>query len=258
MRRLGLTLVLLGGLAAGCSTVPARFAPTDPLPAARFSYQPLDAALRAHVTEGQVNYSGFAADTRFATYRGQLARVNPDEFKARSDKLAFWINTYNALAIQGVLEGDSPFTASGKYRYFIKRTFTVGGGALNLWGLEHRLLIPLGEPRVHFAINCASWSCPKLQSQAYLPDTLDRQLDTAAHQFINDPQRNHFDRVQKTAHLSMIFKWYDDEFETAAGSVLKYIARYVDDPLLARELALDTYAIRYLPYDWSLNGTPPR
>lgn len=257
MIRLASVLILFG-LAGGCSTVPERFAPADPVPAARFSYQSLDAALRAHVTEGQVNYPGFAADARFTTYRGQLARVNPDEFKTRADKLAFWINTYNALAIQGILEGDSPFTATGKYRYFIKRTFTVGGGALNLWGLEHKLLIPLGEPRVHFAINCASWSCPKLQSQAYLPNTLDRQLDAAARDFINDPQRNRFDRAQKTAHLSMIFKWYDDEFETAAGSVLKYIARYVDDPLLARELALDAYAIRYLPYDWSLNGTPPR
>ena len=258
MTRLGLTLVFLGGLAGGCSTVPERFAPADPLPAARFSYQPLDAALRAHVSEGQVHYPGFAADARFASYLGQLARVNPDEFKTRADKLAFWINAYNALAIQGILENDSPFTATGKYRYFIKRTFTVGGGALNLWGLEHRLLIPLEEPRVHFAIVCASWSCPRLQSHVYLPDALDRQLDTAARQFINDPQRNRFDRVQKTAHLSMIFKWYDDEFEAAAGSVLKYVARYVNDTALALDLEQGGYAVEYLPYDWSLNGTPPR
>lgn len=256
MTRLRWMLVLLVGLAGGCSTVPERFAPADPLPAARFSHQPFDAVLRVHVRDGQVDYPGFAADTRFATYLAQLERVNPDEFTARADKLAFWINAYNALAIQGILEGDSPFTATGKYRYFIKRTFTVGGGALNLWGLEHKLLIPLGEPRVHFAINCASLSCPVLQPQVYRPGTLDQQLDAAARQFINDPQRNRFDRTQKTAHLSMIFKWYDDEFETAAGSALKYIARYVDDPLLAREL--DTYTVRYLPYDWSLNGTPPR
>lgn len=256
MTHLRLALVLLGGLAGGCSTVPERFAPADPLPAARFSHQPFDAALRAHVRGGQVNYPGFAADAGFAAYLAQLERVNPDGFTARADKLAFWINAYNAFAIQGILEGDSPFTATGKYRYFIKRTFTVGGGALNLWGLEHKLLIPLGEPRVHFAINCASFSCPVLQPQVYRPDTLDQQLDAAARDFINDPQRNRFDRERNVAYLSMIFKWYDDEFETAAGSVLKYIARYVDDPLLAREL--DAYTVRYLSYDWSLNGTPPR
>ena len=257
MTRLALVLILFG-LAGGCSTVPTHFAPTDPIPAARFSHQPFDASLRAHVTEGQVNYPGFAADTRFATYLGQLERINPDEFKARAEKLAFWINAYNALAIQGILEGDSPFTATGKYRYFIKRTFTVGGGALNLWGLEHKLLIPLGEPRVHFAIVCASWSCPKLQSYVYTPDALDPQLDAAARQFINDPQRNRFDRAQKAVHLSMIFKWYDDEFVRAAGSVQRYLARYVNDPMLARELEADAYAISYLPYDWSLNGTALR
>ena len=141
MTRLALVLVLFG-LAGGCSTVPTHFAPTDPIPAARFSYQPFDTSLRAHVTEGQVNYPGFAADVRFAAYLGQLERVNLDEFKARADKLAFWINAYNALAIQSILAGDSPLTVTGKYRYFIKRTFTVGGGELNLWGLEHKLLIP--------------------------------------------------------------------------------------------------------------------
>lgn len=258
MTHLRLMLVLLGGLVGGCSTVPDRFAPADPLPAAHFSDQTFDASLRAHVRDGRVSYPGFAADARFATYLRQLERVNPDEFRARADKLAFWINTYNALAIQGILAGDSPLTASGKYRYFIKRTFTVGGGALNLWGLEHKLLIPLGEPRVHFAINCASFSCPVLQSQVYRPGTLDRQLDAAARDFINDPQRNRFDRERKIAYLSMIFKWYDDEFETAAGSVLKYMARYVNDAALARALEQNGYAIEYLLYDWSLNGTPPR
>ena len=98
MTRLALVLVLFG-LAGGCSTVPTHFAPTDPIPAARFSYQPFDTSLRAHVTEGQVNYPGFAADVRFAAYLGQLERVNPDEFKARADKLAFWINAYNLLQI---------------------------------------------------------------------------------------------------------------------------------------------------------------
>ena len=258
MNRPAITLLLLALTLGGCSTVPQRFAPSDPIPAAQFSHQPLDAALRAHVRDGQVDYAGFATDVRFSAYVRNLDRINPDELRTREETLAFWINAYNALAIQGILIGDSPYTTTGKYRYFIKRTYRVGGGALNLWGLEHKLLIPLGEPRVHFAINCASWSCPKLQSQTYLPDTLDRQLDAAARDFINDPQRNRFDRAQKMAHLSMIFNWYDDEFEAAAGSVLKYIARYVDDPLLARELTLDVYAIRYLPYDWSLNGAPPR
>lgn len=250
---------LLAGLAlAGCSTVPAHFAPADPIPAAQFSHAPFDAALRAHVRDGRVDYASFAADAGFAAYVRDLDRVNPDALRTREERLAFWINAYNALAIRGILLGDSPLTTTGKYHYFVKRTYRGGGGELNLWGLEHKLLIPLGEPRVHFAINCASWSCSKLQNSVYLADGLDGRLEEAARQFVNDPARNCFDRERKVAHLSMIFKWYDDEFEAAAGSVLKHVARYVDDAGLARELEHGGYAVEYLPYDWSLNGTPPR
>jgi len=255
--RPAIAILLVMLVLVGCSTVPTRFAPADPIPATQFSHQPFDAALRAHVRDGQVDYPGLATDARFSAYVQNLDRLNPDELRSREDKLAFWINAYNALAIQGILIGDSPFTAVGKYRYFIKRTYRVGGGELNLWGLEHKLLIPLGEPRVHFAINCASWSCPKLQNSVYLTDGLDGRLDEAARQFVNDPQRNRFDRERKVAQLSMIFKWYDDEFEAAAGSVLRYVARYVEDAALARELEQGGYTVEYLPYDWSLNGTPP-
>jgi len=257
-RRPVVALLLLALAVGGCSTVPARFAPADPVPAAQFDHRRLDAALRAHVRDGHVDYPGLAADAGFAAYVRDLDRINPDDLRTREEKLAFWINAYNALAIQGILLGDSPVTATGKYRYFVQRTYRVGGGELNLWGLEHKLLIPLGEPRVHFAINCASRSCPKLQNRAYPADGLDARLEEAARQFVNDPQRNRFDRARKVAALSMIFKWYDDEFERAAGSVLKYVARHVSDPALAQELAGEDYAIEYLPYDWSLNGTPPR
>jgi len=250
---------LLAGLAlAGCSTVPARFAPADPIPAAQFSHAPFDAALRAHVRDGRVDYAGFAADAGFTAYVRDLDRVNPDELRTHNEKLAFWINAYNALAIQGILLGDSPVTATGKYRYFVKRSYRVGGGELNLWGLEHKLLIPLGEPRAHFAINCASWSCPPLRAVAYTAAGLERELEAAARAFVNDPVRNRFDRERKVVQLSMIFKWYDGEFERAAGSVLKYVARYVDDEMLARELEQGGYTVEYLPYDWSLNGAPPR
>jgi hypothetical protein len=113
------------------------------------------------------------------------------------------------------------------------------------------------EPLMHFAIVCASTSCPKLQPWAYQPDQLDRQLDQAARTFINDPTRNRFDRKEKVAALSMIFHWFEKDFADAAGSALAYIARYVDDPELAKELAQPGYRIEYLEYDWSLNGIPP-
>ena len=111
---------------------------------------------------------------------------------------------------------------------------------------------------MHFAIVCASTSCPKLQPWAYRPEQLDRQLVQVAKAFINDPTRNRFDRTQKVASLSMIFKWFESDFAGAAGSVLAYVARYVDDSELAKELTQPGYRIEYLDYDWSLNGIAPR
>ncbi len=110
---------------------------------------------------------------------------------------------------------------------------------------------------MHFAIVCASASCPKLQPWVYQHDKLDHQLDHAARAFINDPTRNRFDRKQKVARLSMIFEWFEEDFAQANGSVLAYVARYVDDPELARELAHHKYTVEFLEYDWSLNGIPP-
>ena len=114
------------------------------------------------------------------------------------------------------------------------------------------------EPLIHFAIVCASTSCPKLQPWTYEPVQLDVQLDRVAREFINDPMRNRFDRTHKVASLSMIFKWFDEEFINAAGSVLAYIARYVSDPELAQDLMQSEYRIEYLKYDWTLNGITPK
>jgi hypothetical protein len=242
----------------GCSTVPTHFSPVNPLPIAQFRHDAFDAVLREHVLDGTVDYPAIARDVRFNTYLRQLDRIDPSEYRNEHESLAFWINAYNALAIQGILAGDSPSTTTGKYRYFIGRKFRIGGGDINLWGLEHQILIPRGEPRVHFAIVCASASCPVLRSEAFDPERLDAQLDGAARQFINDVRRNRFDRSTRTAQVSMIFDWYRDEFERVAGSLARYLGRYVNDPAMARALSSEEFAIEFLPYDWSLNGIAPR
>ncbi|MGQ0810756.1 MAG: DUF547 domain-containing protein, partial [Nitrospiraceae bacterium] len=171
----------------------------------------------------------------------------------------FWINAYNAFAIRGILDQYSPMTLIGRYRYFIARDYRVGGKTINLYDLERKLLIPdFREPRIHFAIVCASTSCPKLQPWAYRGDVLDRQLEEAARTFINDATRNRFDRRQRVAHLSMIFKWFTEDFEAQSGSLMNYVNRYLTDPELARDLEVTPYQIEFLEYDWSLNGPQPR
>ena len=134
----------------------------------------------------------------------------------------------------------------------------VGEENVNLWSIERDILIPrFREPRIHFAIVCASQSCPKLRSFAFVPDQLEQQLNDSARRFINDPTRNRFDRENKVAYLSMIFDWFAEDFEGHSGSVLKYIAQFVNDPTLAHELQNETYTIDHLEYNWNLNGTPP-
>jgi len=248
-----ITLILL----AGCSTVPRSFNPPQPLAPKDFSHAAFDEVLRSHVQDGVVRYPAIAADLRFPAYLRLLDRVDPYTLLARQERLAFWINAYNAFAIKGILDGYSPRTKFGQYRYFIAKEHRVGGAVINLYDLERKLLIPdFREPRIHFAIVCASLSCPKLQSWAYAADKLDEQLELSAKEYINDSTRNRFDRERKVAYLSMIFKWFEEDFTAHSGSLLSYVKRYVADPQLARDLESAPYRVEFLEYDWSLNGIP--
>ena len=256
-RWIGAMLVLV--ILAGCSSTPRTFQPADPIAPDRVSHQAWDRIIRAHVRDGQVDYPGIQADGTLDGYVRGLNRIDPTMLPRRQDQLAFWINAYNAFAVQGILDHYSPMTLWGRYRYFIGRDYRVGGTTINLYDLERQVLIEqFHEPLIHFAIVCASTSCPKLQPWAYQPEQLDRQLVQVAKAFINDPTRNRFDRTQHVASLSSIFHWFESDFATAAGSVLAYIARYVDDPDLANELTQPGYRIEYLEYDWSLNGMAPK
>lgn len=216
---------------------------------------PFDKILRTYVVDGRVNYSGIAMDPAFFNYVKSLEAA--PRLTTRELKLVYWINAYNALAIKGIIDGKSPASLFGRYRYFRSTTYKVGGRQINLYDLEREILIPLGEPRIHFAIVCASASCPKLLSHAYTPNKLAQQLDSNTRDFINDPSRNRFDRKRKIAYLSKIFDWFEDDFEKHSGTVQRYLAHYVDDPELAKQLESDSYKIEYLKYDWSLNGSAP-
>jgi hypothetical protein len=246
-------LVLLGG----CSSVPTSFHPAQPIAPGEFSHRIFDEVLQAHVKDGAVNYPGAASDARFSAYLEQLDRVDPDALPDRRHRLAFWINAYNAFAIKGILDGYSPLTLIGQWRYFIGKQYRVGGESINLYDLERKVLISeFRDPRIHFAIVCASRSCPKLRSQAFMADRLDAQLEENARAFVNDPTRNRFDREQHTAYLSKIFEWFEPDFRAHGESLLNYVRRYVGDPELAADLATQPYRIEFLDYDWHLNGVP--
>jgi hypothetical protein len=260
---LGVTLLVIVTFMQACSllglsTIPRAFTPREPISPSGFSHHTFEQLLQAHVSGGVVDYPAIVSDSRLEAYLQLLDMIDPTALPTRDHQLAFWINAYNAFAIKGIVDGYSPKTLYGRYRYFIAREYRVGGEGINLYDLEQRVLIPdFREPRIHFAIVCASRSCPKLQSRVFSPERLDGELDQAARAFINDPSRNAFDRERKRAQLSMIFKWFRRDFEAAAGSLPHYVSRYVTDSELARDLMSGRYAVGFLEYDWSLNGPPP-
>jgi hypothetical protein len=209
--------------------------------------------LASAVSSGQVDYPQWRDNQYFDALVGQIALTDSSTMD-RQQKLAFYINAYNILAARGILDGRSPDSLLGRYFYFKRDTYTVAGSLISLHQLEHEWIRPLKEPRIHFALVCASQSCPILQAEAYTAKHLDDQLEAAARGFINDATRNRFDPDTGQAALSAIFKWFEEDFEEASGSVLAYLAPLVDNAQTSALLAAGEFRISYLPYDWSLNG----
>ena len=212
-----------------------------------------NALLAQAVTDGDVDYTQWENNPSFDALVEQIGTTDTGEVN-RQQKLVFFINAYNILAARGILDGSSPDSLLGRYVYFKRDKYLVAGERITLHALEHELIRPLKEPRIHFAIVCASQSCPILQSEAYTLKQLDQQLEAAAKNFINDPERNQLDASSRRAELSSIFKWFEEDFVEAAGSLQAYLAPLVDNEKVADLLEQEAFKISYLKYDWSLNG----
>lgn len=218
-------------------------------------HQPFTDVLSESVNNGQVDYKAIKNNPKYFSYLESLKQMRG--FENKNEELAYWINAYNALVIQGILNGGSPSSFFSRMRFFKKDKYQVHGQTISLFDIEHEVILPLGEPRIHFAINCASSSCPKLTQQAYSAENLDQELTQATKRFINDTMRNHFDETINIASISKIFDWFKSDFTNHSGSVEKYIAQYVNDESVAKDLSAGKYKIKHLKYDWNLNGTKP-
>lgn len=225
-------------------------------PANAVDHQLFDQVLKAHVSDGIVNYPAIQADPRFQDYLDYLADTNPEFFATREEKLAFWINAYNALAIKGILDGLSPDGFFSRIRYF-KSDHALAGRIIDLYDLEREIIIPFDEPRIHFAIVCASTSCPKLTTEAYTASSLERQLDKNTRAFINNMAKNRFDKNHKVGRISKIFDWFPEDFEAHSKTVQQYLGKYISDPAIAEFLLKNEYKLWFLDYDWTLNGESP-
>ncbi|RDC63150.1 DUF547 domain-containing protein [Adhaeribacter pallidiroseus] len=220
------------------------------------SHQLFSNILHKYVTpNGQVNYRGLLLDTlALNQYLQLLSRNPPANTWSTPEKLAYWLNAYNAFTLQLVLRhypvksikdiGSKihiPFVNTCWDISFIP----IGAKRLSLNEIEHQILRKtFKEPRIHFAIVCASVSCPKLRNEAYSAANLHQQLEDQARTFINDPSRNQI-RPHKIK-ISKIFSWFTADF-THNGPLIQYLNRYSTVQIKANA------QVSNLDYNWRLN-----
>jgi len=231
---------------------------TTPHPGFDHNHTQLSQVLSQTVDSGSVSYGEITAIRhKLDAYLAGLRTVSPQAVRefARSEAMAFWINAYNALTLQLILDEQPKDSIKDIWSPWGRERFIVAGAKISLNTIEHEILRKnFGDPRIHAALVCASKSCPILESRAFTSGDLNQRLDHAMLRFLQDPFRNRYDRTTNTLRVSQIFKWYGDDFierfasgqnkSKAIRAVFKHYGVNVGDA-----------EIEWLDYDWSLNGT---
>ena len=212
------------------------------------------------VDSGFVNYDAWKANpddvAKLQGFVAEMAAYDPSGLESQAE-LAFWINAYNAFTLNEVLQRYPLETVRPSFlglpvtSFFTSKSHTVNGEPYSLDDIENNVLRKLGEPRIHFAINCASQSCPVLRPEAYRAEVLSQQLDEQAVTFVNDPARNRFDVATDQANLSKIFDWFKGDFD-AVGGVPSFLSQFATGDAKT-VLESNALSIDYLPYNWALN-----
>ena len=247
---------------------------------AEFSHADLDRVLRRFVDDqGLVDYAGLAREPFvLGTYLGQLAAYSPAShpalFPREADRLAYWLNAYNAIVLRLVLE-HYPIRSVMDVRtawwnallpegagFFLGQRFPLGGRSTSLHALEKRILrTRFADPRIHFALNCPSLGCPRLPRHAFAADRFEEQLATETRRFLAEPRNVRVDSATRTVWLSAIFDGYEDDFRrwqeqrsrppTLLGFVVDEAAPATADD--AARAAAQGFAVRFVDHDWRLN-----
>ncbi len=258
----------------------ALFAIAAPVAAFDHGHAAWNELLQRHVrwdangSASAVDYAGFAADhVALRAYLESLSAVTVDEATRydRVQRRAFLINAYNAFTVELVLTRwprlasikDLGGLFSSPWR---QRFFDLLGESRHLDDLEHGLIrgaADFDEPRVHFALNCASIGCPGLRPEAYVPESLVAQLEDQTQRFLRDRSRNRYDPGTGTLAVSKIFDWYGEDFERGFGgtrSVAGFLARHAQqlssEPDAQARIAAGNVELQFLDYDWRLNAAP--
>ena len=221
------------------------------------SHQLWNELLKAHVKpDGRVDYKGFIREKpKLESYLKLLSENAPDRSKwSKNEQLAYWINVYNAFTVKLIVD----FYPTKSIRDLGPRVkiplikdvwhykfFKIAGVDMSLDEVEHSILRKeFEEPRIHFAINCASVSCPPLLNEAFVASTLENQLIRVTTTFVNDPSRNKISA--QSAQLSSIFSWFKGDF-TKKGTLVEFLNRY------SKVKISPNARITFLDYNWNLN-----
>ena len=218
-----------------------------------------------------VRYDGFARDrAQLKAYLDSLSAVTRQEFDGwtRPQQLAFLINAYNAFTVEKILTRWPKLKSIRDFGSFIGNPwkdefFTLLGRPMTLDGIEHDTIRAPGaydDPRIHFAVNCASIGCPMLREEAYVAARLDAQLEEQTARFLSDRSRNRYDPASAKLLISKIFDWYGKDFSRGwkgTDSVPQFLARYADrladTPRERDRIRAQEVPVAFLDYDWALN-----
>jgi hypothetical protein len=229
------------------------------------------ALLQKHVqwfdqgTASAVDYPGFQADqAQLQAYLDGLSAVTAAQYRqwSRAQQLAFLINAYNAFTVQLIFENyplESIKQIGGRFSNAWRQPFIpLLGQTLTLDDIEHGMIRQPGvfdDPRIHFAVNCASIGCPALRNEAFVARRLDAQLQDSQQRFLRDRSRNRYDPQRKRFVVSKIFQWYGEDFDKRWGSLERYLQQHADTLAGPSELerARQTDEVAFGFYDWNLN-----
>lgn len=208
-----------------------------------------DQILVLNVTDdGMVDYDGVTADiVVFYKYFRYLQNVSPQAHWTREEKLAYWLNVYNATAMKMIIDEYPIKTINDLEDPWKRKAFKTNNVRYSLDDIEHKILRKFGDPRIHFLLNCGSVSSPRLWNMAYTSDNINEALEDRTKEFINDPQRNLIN--SSIVKVSMIFKWYEKDFEANGMDVIDFINGYANVKINLKKLESNNY----ISYDWDLN-----
>ncbi|MBQ0787162.1 MAG: DUF547 domain-containing protein [Oceanihabitans sp.] len=211
-----------------------------------FNHAAWNTLLQKNVSEtGNVNYIAFNNNpTELRNYIHSLAANMPGGDWTKEDKLAYWINAYNALTVDLIIRNYPVKSIKDIKNPWDQRLWKLGAKWYNLNEIEHEILRKMEEPRIHFAIVCASFSCPKLQNEAFTASKLEVQLTSATKAFLADPNRNEIasDRIK----ISKIFQWFSKDFKQD-GDLIDFLNKYSETEISSNAKK------SYKDYNWDLN-----